>query len=195
MHTFNMEYIISLRDDTNIEQAFQKVQEPPCVLDPPRSDCVWDEVLVHEGAHRARALLGQVLLTTQQHPICVCAKALRHISHFEIVFIYESLCYSYPKLYLKCPWLAIPCGNKSQYVFTHINCKDVIFYSNRKSFLLYKRINNKHQFTCSIPHFTFCNYTSCPSSNSIYFSVQPYSSFSQKSTRLVKSSSAMTDYT
>ena len=31
-----MEYIISLCDNTNIKQALQKVQEPSCVLDPPR---------------------------------------------------------------------------------------------------------------------------------------------------------------
>lgn len=41
---------------TNTEEALQKVQEPSCALDPPWSGCAWDELQVHEGAPRARAL-------------------------------------------------------------------------------------------------------------------------------------------
>lgn len=46
-----MEYIISLCDDTNIEEALQKVQEPHPVYCTHRGLTAWDEALVHEGAH------------------------------------------------------------------------------------------------------------------------------------------------
>lgn len=90
-----------------------------------------------------------------------------------------------PKLCLAGLWFATPCSSKSQDVFALNSFRDATFYSNRHSFLRYERITKKHKFICSVPHFTLYDYT-CPFSNSIYFSVQPYCSLSQKLVKLVK---------
>lgn len=130
--------------------------------------CV-EESVVHEGAHGARASWAWTGPPhhTAIHHLLMCCSFHIHFSFWNCSHLWMSLLLiQIPKLYLKCSWLEMSCGNKSKDAFTHISFRGFILYSNRKSFLQYK-INNKHQFTCSVPHFTFYNYTSCPSSPAI----------------------------
>lgn len=90
-----------LMDDSNIEQALQKVQEPSCVPDPPRSLCTggaagpWGSSQSQSTPSKDRS--SSLHCKTQPADVLW---ALIHASYFEIIFIYECLCYSYK--YLNC---------------------------------------------------------------------------------------------
>lgn len=83
-----------------------KVLHSSSVLGPLRSDGAWrSRWSMRELMEPEHPEHGQVLLTTQQYTICLCAAAFTYISHFEIVLIYECLCYSYK--YLNSIWSAL----------------------------------------------------------------------------------------
>lgn len=101
---------------------------------------------------------GQVLLPALQNPTCWCAVSFDTCFLFWNNFhLWMSLLFiQIPKLYLIGLWLAIPCGSKSQNIFTLMSFTDATF--NRNSSLHYKRINNKHKLIYSVPHFTLYNH-------------------------------------
>lgn len=158
--------------NTILEMKISNKMQSAAQLLCPGPTALWrcmEESLVHEGAHGARAARARTgpAHGTATHHLLMCCSLHVDFSFWNCFHLWMSLLLvQIPKLYLKCPWLALPCGSKSKDTFTHVSFRGVILYSNRKSFLHYK-INHKHQFTCSVPHFTFCNYTLWSSSTGI----------------------------